>query len=124
MGRGRMNNFSSIPLNDIQTHVHEYSGSTRLAEPAVDPHNHRFAGVTGEIIPIEGNNHKHKLLTNTDYFNGHLHIISDETGPCICIGYGKHVHAVAGRTSISEGHFHEYVFATLIENPTGRCTEH
>ncbi len=30
-----------------QTHVHEFEGSTHLAEAGQDRHNHRFAGVTG-----------------------------------------------------------------------------
>ena len=123
MACGRINNFSSAPCCDMQTHDHEYLGSTRFAELSTDPHNHRMAGMTGEAIPLGNNCHKHKLLTNTDFFDGHLHIVSDETGPCICVGYGKHVHTVAGRTSISDGHCHEYVFTTLIENPAGRCEQ-
>ncbi|OSB06506.1 YmaF family protein, partial [Clostridium botulinum] len=43
-----------------QTHVHEFLGSTRLAEP----HNHRFAGVSGQAIR-SGNSHVHRITTNT-----------------------------------------------------------
>ena len=33
-----------------QSHVHEFLGSTRLAELEEEPHNHRFAGVSCEAI--------------------------------------------------------------------------
>lgn len=35
-----------------QTHVHEVLGSVRLAELRKDPHNHRFAGVTEEVMQV------------------------------------------------------------------------
>ncbi|MBU5439596.1 YmaF family protein [Tissierella sp. MSJ-40] len=104
---------------DGQTHVHEFLGSTRLAEQGEDRHNHRFAGVTSEAIPIQGGGHKHGLFTNTDFFIDHLHELATETGPAIPVGGGKHVHFVTARTTIDDGHFHEVVFATLIENPIG-----
>ena len=33
-------------------HVHEILGSTLIAERCDDPHNHRFATVSGEAIPM------------------------------------------------------------------------
>ncbi|TDT61057.1 YmaF family protein [Fonticella tunisiensis] len=99
-----------------QTHVHEFLGSTRLAERGEERHNHRFAGVTSEVIPLPGGGHKHAILTNTDFFD-HLHEVGVETGPAIPVGNGKHVHFVEGETTIDDGHFHEFVFATLIESP-------
>ena len=104
---------------DNQTHVHEFLGSTRLAEQGEDRHNHRFAGVTSEVIPIEGGGHKHGLFTNTDFFVNHHHELTTETGPSIPVGGGKHVHLVIARTTMDDGHFHEVIFATLIENPIG-----
>jgi hypothetical protein len=99
-----------------QTHVHEFLGSTKLAGQII--HNHRFAGVTSEAIPLPGGGHKHALLTNTDFAIGHLHEIGAETGPAIAVGNGKHVHFVETLTTLNLGHFHEAVFATLIEDPT------
>ena len=102
----------------VLTHVHEFLGSTKLAELQEDPHNHRFAGVSGEVIPV-GNSHIHEIFTRTDFYEDHFHKILVRTGPAICVGDGKHVHFVAGQTTEAEGHVHEFVFATLIENPIG-----
>jgi hypothetical protein len=99
-----------------QTHTHEFEASTKLAEEGDDRHNHRFAGVTGEAIPIGYGNHKHEIFTRTDFF-GHFHFIKIETGPAIPVGCGKHVHLVRGFTSVNDGHYHEFIFATLIEEP-------
>lgn len=105
-----------------QTHTHEFLGSTQLAEQNDDRHNHRFAGVTSEAIPLQGGNHKHGLFTNTDFFEDHLHEIAAETGPAIPVGNNKHVHFVEGNTTLDDGHVHNFVFATLIESPlTDRC---
>ena len=41
------------------------------------------------------------------------------SGIDICVGDGKHVHFVCGTTEEAEGHTHDFVFATLIENPIG-----
>ncbi|MDI9460061.1 YmaF family protein [Candidatus Darwinibacter acetoxidans] len=48
------------------------------------PHNHRFAGMTGQVIPI-GNN--------------------------------DHIHAASGISTLNRGHVHDFVFATLIDDP-------
>ena len=101
-----------------QTHVHEFLGSVQLAELREDPHNHRFAGVTDQVIPIPGG-HVHKLCTRTDFYEDHFHLINDTTGPAIPVGDNRHVHFVTGNTNVEEEHFHEFRFATLIENPIG-----
>lgn len=103
----------------IQTHVHEFLGSTRLPGERVEPHNHRVAGVTGEAIPLQCGNHKHRLCTNTDFYEGHYHELAAETGPAISVGKGRHVHFVKALTTVDADHFHEIIFATLIEDPTG-----
>ncbi|MFZ5966221.1 MAG: YmaF family protein [Bacillota bacterium] len=103
-------------LPAAQTHVHEFLGSTKFAGKIT--HNHRFAGVTSEAIPIPGGGHRHALLTNTDFAIGHLHELGAETGPAIDVGNGKHVHFVKALTTLNLGHTHEVVFATLIEDPT------
>lgn len=99
-----------------QTHVHEFLGSTRFAGQI--PHNHRFAGVSSQVIPIPGGGHRHALLVSTDFAIGHLHELGAETGPEIELENGKHIHLVEAETTLNLGHFHEVVFATLIENPT------
>lgn len=100
----------------VQTHTHEFLSSTKLAEEGDDRHNHRFAGVTSEVIPLSCGGHKHTVFTLTDFF-GHLHQVAVETGPAICVGNGKHVHFVSGNTTMDDGHFHEFAFTTLIEAP-------
>ncbi|WP_315120124.1 YmaF family protein [uncultured Clostridium sp.] len=101
--------------SDCQTHTHEFLGSTRLAEQGEDRHNHRFAGVTSEAIPV-GNSHVHAILVNTDFFDHH-HEVGVTTGPAINVGNGKHVHLATGVTTIVENHNHTFIFATLIESP-------
>jgi hypothetical protein len=101
-----------------QTHVHEYQGSTKIAEEEEDPHNHRFAGVTSEVIP-KGNSHVHQLLGNSDFYENHHHEVGDTTGLAIPVGNGRHVHFVCGTTTLDDGHVHEFNFATLIDNPIG-----
>ncbi len=103
----------------VQTHTHEYLGSVRIAEREEDPHNHRFAGVTGQAIHLRHGDHYHKLEDNTDFYEDHFHIIADRTGPAICVGEDRHVHFVYGKTTRNDGHRHEFIFATLIENPIG-----
>lgn len=98
-----------------QTHVHEFQGSTKLAEECDERHNHRFARVTSEEIPFD-DSHIHGIFTNTDFFD-HLHEVAVLTGLPIDVGGGKHVHFVQGKTTIDDGHFHDFVFATLIESP-------
>ncbi len=103
-----------------QTHVHEFLGSTKLAELKEEPHNHRFAGVSDEVIPV-GCTHVHDIFTRTDFFEDHFHEICIRTGPAIHVGDGKHVHFVCGITTEVDDHVHKFVFATLIENPIGLC---
>lgn len=110
-----------------QTHVHEFLGSTRLAEEEEDRHNHRFAGVTDEVIEVTVNGrrtHIHRFCTRTDFLQfpgeeeGHFHFVKGETGIAIPVGEGKHVHFVPTTlTTENDGHRHEFIFATLIENP-------
>ena len=54
----------------IQTHDHEFLGSTRLAEEGEDRHNHRFAGMTSMVIPTT-DSHIHAFFTETDFFENH-----------------------------------------------------
>ena len=99
-----------------QTHVHEFVASTKLAEEGNDRHNHRFAGVTGEVIPVGRHSHIHRIAVNTDFLDHHHEVII-ETGPPIPVGNGKHVHFVKGMTTIIDNHEHDLEFATLIDRP-------
>ena len=106
---------------DEQTHVHEVLGSVRLAELREDPHNHRFAGVTEEVIFVPGG-HIHKLFTKTDFYEDHFHPICVETGLQVPVGCGddrRHVHFIDSETECEDGHLHEFIAATLIDNPIG-----
>lgn len=107
------------PLSSKQTqrHVHEFEGSTKLAEEGADRHNHRFAGVTGQAIR-SGSSHVHEIdLTKTDFVNHFHNLRRIRTGPAIPVGNGKHVHFVTGQTTLDDGHVHQFNFATLIQAP-------
>lgn len=99
-----------------QSHVHEFLGSVKLAEQGEDRHNHRFASVTSEVIPIKNKGHKHAFMVNTDFLDHH-HEVAGETGPAIFVGNGKHIHFASGQSTIDDNHFHEFQFATLIDSP-------
>ncbi|MCQ6560603.1 YmaF family protein [Paenibacillus mendelii] len=108
-------NFSTRRV--AQRHVHEFEGSTQLAEEGDDRHNHRFAGVSGQAIPV-GNTHVHDIkLSNTDFFDHFHRLRRIRTGPAVPVGNGKHVHFVTGQTTLVDGHVHRFKFATLIQSP-------
>ena len=107
--------------NDEQTHVHEVTGSVRLAQLNEDPHNHRFAGITNEVIPVPGG-HIHVFKSKTDFYEDHFHPICVKTGFPVRVGEGddsRHVHFIDSETEVEDGHFHEFIVTTLIENPIG-----
>lgn len=103
-------------LSSSQTLVHEFEGSTMLAEEGADRHNHRFAGVTSQMIPDPGG-HRHAIFTNTDFFQNHHHEVGVITGLPIPVGNNKHVHFVEGNTTMDDGHSHPFQFTTLIDDP-------
>lgn len=101
-----------------QKHDHEFLGSTRLAELEEDPHNHRFAGVSGPAIkPRCGCGHVHLIKARTDFYEDHFHMFTAISGPPIDVGNGRHVHFVRATTTEADGHTHDLIFATLIEDP-------
>ncbi|AJS60709.1 YmaF family protein [Paenibacillus sp. IHBB 10380] len=107
----------SVSSKQAQRHVHEFEGSTKLAEEGADRHNHRFAGVTGQAIRV-GRSHVHEIdLTKTDFLNHFHNLKRIRTGPAIAVGNGKHVHFVTGQTTLNDGHVHQFKFATLIQAP-------
>lgn len=106
---------------EVETHVHEVVGSVRLAELEEDPHNHRFAGVTEEVVFVPGG-HYHVLKTKTDFYENHFHEVCIRTGLQVVVGCGedeRHIHYIDDETQCSDGHRHEFIAATLIENPIG-----
>lgn len=107
----------SASYTTAQRHVHEFEGSTKLAEEGADRHNHRFAGVTGQAIRV-GKSHVHEIEVDRTDFLDHFHKLKKiRTGPAIPVGNGKHVHFVTGRTTLIDGHTHPFNFATLIQSP-------
>ena len=104
--------------NEMQTHVHEYLGSVKNPEERVEPHTHRFAGVSSEAIFVPGG-HVHEILTNTDFYERHLHEMGERTGLQIPVGNNRHVHFAEGTTTFDANHTHNFQFATLIDDPTG-----
>lgn len=68
MNRYRQEHASHEPKKSknppLQTHVHEFVGSTKLAEGTEEIHNHHFAGVTSEMIP-QKDSHVHALEFTT-----------------------------------------------------------
>ncbi len=116
------NNYNNNNYNNNnckkQSHTHEYLGSVKIAEKE-DPHNHRFAGVTGEAIPLPNGSHYHEFENKTDFYEDHFHLMCTKTGPAIPVGNDRHVHCVKGTTSLEDNHRHDFQFATLIEDPIG-----
>lgn len=103
-----------------QNHVHEVLGSVRIFNENGEAHNHRFAGMTGEaILTSDSCSHYHKLNTTTDFYEDHFHDISVRLGRAIPVGEGRHVHFVYACTELADGHKHEFIVATLIEDPIG-----
>lgn len=98
-----------------QRHVHEFLGSTGFDPEGERRHNHRFAAVTGEEIPIGKGKHVHKYYSKTDFVNEHYHQIAGTTGPDIMMPNGNHIHFEESVTSFDLGHRHEFVFTTLLE---------
>lgn len=111
------NNYRNY-CNEEQTHVHEFEGSVIIVEEDGDFHNHRFAGITGEVIPLPGNHHAHRISTTTDFYEDHFHDICVQTGQEIVTG-DRHVHFVKAKTQVQDGHAHPFRVATLINDPIG-----
>lgn len=99
------------------THVHEVLGSVEIAEAQTDPHNHRFATVSGQVIPL-GGSHVHEVKFRTDFYEDHFHEFKGRTGLAIQVG-DRHVHFLESVTEEAEGHVHEFRVATLINDPIG-----
>ena len=99
----------------LRRHVHEVQGSVQIAEMD-DPHNHRFATVTGVPMPTENNNHFHEITFHTDNYEDHCHEFCGRTGGAIRVG-DRHVHALMSITSVSDEHAHKFRMSTFIQDP-------
>jgi hypothetical protein len=122
--RKYMNNFYQNPCRKEQKHVHEIVGSVQIAERGEDPHNHRFATVSGEAIPTTcGKNHVHQVRFRTDFYEGHYHEFFGTTCPAVEVG-DRHVHFLESVTTENDGHKHCFRVATLIEDPIGEDAKH
>ncbi|WP_066712245.1 YmaF family protein [Clostridium sp. Marseille-P299] len=99
------------------THVHEVLGSVEIAEKNTDPHNHRFATVSDEVIPM-GNTHVHEIKFRTDFYEDHFHEFKGRTGPAIMVG-DRHVHFLESVTEEADCHVHKFRVGTLINDPIG-----
>lgn len=115
-----MSNFDDRcpPYPYKQRHVHEILGSVQIAEPVEEPHNHRFATVSDEAIPIPGGDHFHKVKFYTDFYEDHFHEFWGRTSDAIWVG-DRHVHFLKSVTSENDDHRHKFRVATLIDNPIG-----
>jgi hypothetical protein len=102
---------------EAQRHDHELEGSVMIAERQEDPHNHRFATVTGPAIP-SGKSHVHDVKFRTDFYEDHFHEFQGKTLGAVEVG-DRHVHFIEGETFMSEGHCHEFRAATMIDDPIG-----
>ena len=101
-----------------QKHNHEVQGSVMIAEPQEEPHNHRFATVSGEAIFVGNNDHVHEVKFDTDFYEDHYHEFEGRTSGAVWVG-DRHVHYLKSVTEESDGHVHEFRVATLIDNPIG-----
>lgn len=101
-----------------QKHVHEVLGSVMIAERD-DPHNHRFATISGEAIPLCNGDHVHEVRFRTDFYENHYHEFCGTSGGAIDVGGGRHVHFIESQTNIEDRHLHCFRVAFLIENPIG-----
>lgn len=104
------------------THVHEVLGSTQTEDNNCDcgQHNHRFATVTGEAEYRQGvRGHVHRVEFRTDTYEGHNHEFCGYTEGAVDVGEGRHIHLIKDETTVSNRHDHDFIVATLIENPTG-----
>jgi len=104
--------------DEDQRHVHEVQGSVAIAEEEEDPHNHRFATVTGEAIPIGKGDHIHEVKFRTDFYENHFHEFCGKTGGAIQVG-DRHVHFLESVTTVNDDHRHAFRLSTFIDNPIG-----
>lgn len=110
---------SQCEYRSSNSHNHELLGSVQLPTNNVEAHNHRFAVVTDEAIPIcGGDDHVHEVCFTTDTYEGHDHEFRGRTGSAIWIG-DRHVHCIDDTVEPERGHVHCFRAVTLINDPIG-----
>jgi hypothetical protein len=110
--------FFKCPPKKEQFHVHEVQGSVEIAEREEDPHNHRFATVSGEAICFGKHDHFHEVAFRTDFYENHFHEFRGKTGGAIPVG-DRHVHFLESVTTVNDGHQHDFRLSTFMENLIG-----
>lgn len=105
------------PWPKPQRHVHEVQGSVKIAEPD-DPHNHRFATVSGAVMPIANGDHIHEVAFRTDFYEEHFHEFRGRTGGAISVG-DRHVHFLDSETTENDEHQHEFRLSTFMNDLIG-----
>ncbi len=103
-----------------QAHVHEIQGSVEIAERDEDPHNHRFATVSGPAIPVCEDDHIHKVQFRTDYYEDHYHEFCGKTGGAIRVG-DRHVHFLESATTKNDCHRHLFRLSTFMQDLIDEC---
>ena len=104
--------------NRPQRHVHEVQGSVKIAEIPEDPHNHRFATVSGEAKFTGPTTHFHVIKFRTDFYEDHFHEFVGVTTETDDVG-DRHVHFLQSTTKPREGHAHDFRLGTFINDPIG-----
>ncbi|WP_312643248.1 YmaF family protein [Hydrogenoanaerobacterium sp.] len=109
---------SCCPLCPKQTHVHEVQGSVEIAQRNKDPHNHRFATVSGQEILFGNGDHFHEVKFRTDFYEDHFHEFFGRTSGVIPVG-DRHVHFLQSETTENDKHQHDFRLSTFIQDPIG-----
>lgn len=104
--------------NFPKKHVHEVQGSIEIAGREDDPHNHRFASVSGEAIRCANGNHFHAVKFRTDFYENHFHEFCVETGGTIYVG-DRYVNFLKSATTVNDNHQHKFRLGTFINDPIG-----
>lgn len=93
--------FFTYPINGDATdgHVHDYQGTSRVADYRGIPHFHRLLGVTGPAIALPDGSHYHRISDNLNDEPFQL-----EGGSYLTVQtIPRHVHAYSGTTSAPLG---------------------
>lgn len=106
------------PCHKHQHHVHEIQGSVKISGSYCNPHNHRFATVSGEAIATNCGGHIHEVVFRTDFYEDHFHEFCGKTSGAIVVG-DRHVHFLDYVTSEDDGHRHEFRLSTFMDDLIG-----
>lgn len=108
-------NFVYKPCPTLSKHVHEIQGTLDMTSNYEEQHNHNFAAISDEGIPIGSNDHIHEVRFQTDAFHHHTHEFIGRTSGAVPVG-DHHVHFLSSETDYEEGHNHRFNFVTFMDN--------